>query len=83
MQGRVGEPLKLWVNGAECLNPADIAQISLRSAATLQAARDQALDRPRVSLAKLGRLGGTCWRLEKLEMAINGELFLPRSYFFR
>lgn len=51
--------MKLWVNGAEGLNPADIAQISLRSAATLQAARDQVLDRPRL-LAKLGRLGGTC-----------------------
>ena len=51
-------------------------QIKLRSVSALQAASEQALDHPRLQ-TQLGRLGGTCWRLEQLEIALEGALFLP------
>ena len=76
LQGQIGEPLQLWVDGAEGLDPAATAKINLRSASALQAASAQALDLPRL-LAQLGRLGGTPWRLEQLELALDGSLFLP------
>jgi U32 family peptidase len=42
----------------------------------LQAASEQALDNPRLQ-TQLGRLGGTWWKLERLEIALEGALFLP------
>ena len=48
----------------------------MRSVSALQAASEQPLDHPRLQ-TQLGRLGGTCWRLEQLELALEGALFLP------
>lgn len=76
LQGRLGEPLELLVEWAEGLDPAVTAQIKLLSASVLQAASEQALDTPRLQ-TQLGRLGGTCWKLERLEPALEGALFLP------
>ena len=76
LQGRLGEPLELRVERAEGIDPAATAPIKLRSASALQAASDQALDKSRLQ-TQLGRLGGTCWRLEQLELALEGALFLP------
>ena len=76
LQGRLGEPLELRVEWAEGLDPAAIVQIKLRSASALQGASEQPLDKPRLQ-TQLGRLGGTCWRLEQLELALEGALFLP------
>ena len=76
LQGRLGEPLELGVEWAEGLDPAATLQIKLRSVSALQAASEQALDQPRLQ-TQLGRLGGTCWRLEQLEIALEGALFLP------
>ena len=76
LQGRLGEPLELGVEWAEGLDPAAIVQIKLRSVSALQAASEQPLDHPRLQ-TQLGRLGGTCWRLEQLELALEGALFLP------
>ena len=42
----------------------------------MQAASEQALDNPRLQ-TQLGRLGGTWWKLERLEIALEGALFLP------
>ena len=42
----------------------------------LEPARGSALDRDRL-LQQLGRLGGTPWRLEELELELEGALFLP------
>lgn len=48
------------------------------SSATLQPALGQALDRQRLEV-QLGRLGGTPWRLEGLELDLEPGLFLPLS----
>ena len=76
LQGRLGEPLELGVEWAEGLDKGATCQIKLRSLSALQAASEQALDHPRLQ-TQLGRLGGTCWRLEQVEIALEGALFLP------
>ncbi len=76
LQGRLGEPLELRVEWAEGLDSAATCQIKLHSVSALQAASEQALDHPKLQ-TQLGRLGGTCWRLEQLELALEGALFLP------
>ena len=73
---RLGEPLELGVEWAGGLDKAATCQIKLRSVSALQAASEQALDHLRLQ-TQLGRLGGTCWKLEKLEIALEGALFLP------
>ncbi len=46
------------------------------SAAPLEAAKGEGLDRPRLE-QQLGRLGGTPWRLGRLEIDLAPGLFLP------
>jgi len=48
----------------------------VRSHAVLEPARDHGLNRERL-LAQLGRLGGTGWRLDQLEIDLGEGLFLP------
>lgn len=76
LQGRLGEPLELRVDWAEGLDPLSVAEIVLHSDLALQAASDQALDKIRLQ-TQLGRLGGTNWKLARLELDIGSALFLP------
>ena len=48
----------------------------VRSEGVLEVARDHGLDRDRLE-AQLGRLGGTGWQLESLEIELADNLFLP------
>ena len=48
----------------------------VRSAAPLEAAKGAGLDRPRLE-QQLGRLGGTPWRLGRLDIELAPGLFLP------
>ena len=67
VSGRVGEPLVLEVVGGPW---------QVRSEQPLQLARGAGLDAARLH-QQLGRLGGTPWELTDLEVALEGELFLP------
>ncbi|MBM5806880.1 MAG: U32 family peptidase [Cyanobacteria bacterium M_surface_10_m2_179] len=67
VEGRVGEPLLLEVVGAP---------FRVQSEQLLQPARGAGLDAERLQ-QQLGRLGGTPWELAHLELALEGELFLP------
>ena len=71
--GSLGAPLQL-----ELLAPSREGHLPLvvRSEGVLEAARDRGLDRSRLE-AQLGRLGGTGWRLEQLELELADGLFLP------
>lgn len=77
VSGQLGVPLRLQAvmpplaSGAIHSGP-----ITVESAMDLQPAQAQALDRARLE-AQLGRLGGTGWRLEALELDLAEGLFLP------
>jgi len=77
--GREGEPLTVTLleAGGRSDEPrlADGA-LRVRSASPLQRATGQPLDHDRL-VAQLGRLGGTPWRLDGLELDLEGLLFLP------
>ena len=76
VSGAPGQPLTLRVLAAAGL-PAEVTStLQLRSRSPLQVASAQPLNRDRL-LAQLGRLGGTGWSLEALELALEGDLFLP------
>jgi putative protease len=74
--GRVGQPLQLEVLAAEGLHPDCLSALRISSAVPLQAATGQPLDASRLE-AQLGRLGGTGWYLADLQLALEGDLFLP------
>ena len=73
VSGKVEHPLVV-----ELLEPAlaDGKHCSATSQAVLETARDHGLDRERLS-AQLGRLGGTGWHLEQLDIDLAPGLFLP------
>jgi putative protease len=67
VRGQLGQPLVLeTIEGG--------TRISSRM--PLQAAQQRALDRQRLE-EQLGRLGGSGWVLERLELDLEGDLFLP------
>ena len=72
VSGRLGVPLRLQV----VVPPLASGPITVESAMDLQPAQAQALDRSRLE-GQLGRLGGTGWRLESLELDLAEGLFLP------
>ena len=79
VSGREGEPLELRVlaaGGASGQALLECRGVGVRSASLLQRATGQPLDHDRL-LAQLGRLGGTPWCLDGLELDLDGELFLP------
>ena len=67
VRGRVGEPLQVEILGGE---------IAVCSAMPLVAAQQRPLDRTRLE-EQLGRLGGSGWVLEQLQVDLEGDLFLP------
>ncbi len=71
--GNLGAPLQL-----ELVAPRGQGErpLVVRSQRVLEAARDQGLDRTRLEV-QLGRLGGTGWRLQSLELDLADGLFLP------
>ena len=74
--GAAGQPLRLSVVAAEGVPAAQLQEIQVCSTLVLQPARAEALSQERL-LAQLGRLGGTPWQLEGLQLALDGDLFLP------
>ena len=71
--GQLGQPLTL--------EAAEIAGLAggpwqVHSQHNLEPARGSALDRERL-IQQFSRLGGTPWRLEELQLDLQGELFLP------
>ncbi|MCP9850538.1 U32 family peptidase [Cyanobium sp. Morenito 9A2] len=80
LSGALGAPLRLeaWIGssgeGTSARDPAPLAEVL--SPQVLQAATGPGLDRQRLE-TQLGRLGGTPWRLERLELALPDGLFLP------
>lgn len=77
VSGQVGVPLRLQaVVPPLASGPIRSGPITVESAVPLQIAQAQALDRSRLE-AQLGRLGGTGWRLEALELDLAEGLFLP------
>ena len=73
VSGRAGEPLRLEVISAAGLTGGPWA---VTSEQPLQSAHGAGLDGDRLR-QQLGRLGGTPWHLGALDMALEGELFLP------
>jgi len=73
VRGALGGPLVLEV---EALAGQAAGPWQVTSAATLEAAKGAGLDRPRLE-QQLGRLGGTPWRLGRLEIDLAPGLFLP------
>ena len=67
VRGRVGEPLQVEILGEA---------IAVCSAMPLTAAQQRPLDRARLE-EQLGRLGGSGWVLEQLQVELEGDLFLP------
>jgi putative protease len=67
VSGRAGEPLLI-----EALD----GTARVRSEQPLEPARGGGLDPERLR-QQLGRLGGTRWELDRLEVALESELFLP------
>ena len=78
VRGQIGQPLEVRVLSAAGLEADCISSLVLRSASALQPATGQPLNRERLE-AQLGRLGGTPWTLESLELALDGDLFLPMA----
>ena len=74
VRGRSGEPLAVAVGQAQGLEPQP--GLAVRSALALQPATGEGLGAERLR-AQLGRLGGTGWRLEALELDLQPGLFLP------
>ncbi|WP_415399975.1 DUF3656 domain-containing U32 family peptidase [Synechococcus sp. W4D4] len=73
VSGTSGEPLRLEVSTASGVAVEGCMVLSEQS---LQPAQGQALTRQRL-MQQLGRLGGTPWRLERLELELQDALFLP------
>jgi U32 family peptidase len=71
--GAAGEPLVLEVAALLGLSG---GPWRVQSSEPLQPARGAGLDAERLR-QQLGRLGGTAWELETLELQLSGELFLP------
>ena len=71
--GSLGAPLQLELIAPR---PEAVASLVVHSQGVLEAARDHGLDRSRLE-AQLGRLGGTGWRLETLDLDLADGLFLP------
>ena len=73
VSGGLGVPLQL-----QLLHPLGTTAESLRVSSTvsLEQARDRGLDRERLE-TQLGRLGGSGWRLDQLEIDLPAGLFLP------
>ena len=67
VRGRLGEPLCLTLAGQ---------QLRVDSAMVLQSASQRPLDRSRLE-DQLGRLGGTGWHLDGVDLDLEGDLFLP------
>lgn len=78
VSGQVGQSLQVRVLAAAGLEAESTSALVLRSASALQPATGQPLNRERLE-AQLGRLGGTGWTLEGLELALDGHLFLPMA----
>ena len=78
VSGQQGQPLEVRVLAAEGLPPECTSSLVLHSSAALQAASGQPLNRQRLE-TQLGRLGGTRWTLQGLEVALDGDLFLPMA----
>ena len=70
VSGRLDAPLELQV-----LEPLGL-ELKLCSTMPLQSASQRPLDRERLE-QQLGRLGGTGWSLQHLEIELEGDLFLP------
>jgi len=68
--GRVGEPLKVEVNG----RPGIVAESDI----ALETARNRPLDLETIR-RQFGRLGDTAWDLGEVEAVLEGELMLPVS----
>ncbi|MBD2423214.1 U32 family peptidase [Cyanobium sp. FACHB-13342] len=79
VSGREGQPLELRLLALEGRSEQPRlagAALTVHSLACLQRATGQPLDHDRL-VAQLGRLGGTPWRLDGLELELAGPLFLP------
>ena len=74
VSGRAGEPLEVAVAQADSL--ALLQPLTMRSAIVLQPATGEGLGLERLQ-AQLGRLGGTGWELQHLELDLQPGLFLP------
>ncbi len=70
VSGRLNAPLELQLLAPQGLD------LKLSSMMPLQQATQRPLDRERLQ-EQLGRLGGTGWSLESLEIQLEGDLFLP------
>lgn len=70
VSGRIDHPLRLDLLEPECPG------LSLESSMPLQAANQRSLDDQRLR-DQLGRLGGSGWRLSRLELHLQDGLFLP------
>ena len=70
VSGRLDAPLELQLLAPKGLD------LKLSSMMPLQQATQRPLDRERLQ-EQLGRLGGTGWSLESLEIQLEGDLFLP------
>lgn len=73
VSGSVGNPLRLDVLTASGL---PVTGCTVLSQQPLEPAQGQALSKERLE-QQLGRLGGTPWRLERLELQLDEALFLP------
>ncbi len=76
VSGRAGEPLQVSVVAAEGIPEGQLSALQVSSLPLLQPAQSEALSDDRLA-AQLGRLGGTPWQLEGLQLALEGDLFLP------
>jgi U32 family peptidase len=76
VHGRLGEPLRISVLSAPPLAAELFEQLTVPSVTPLEQARGAGLDRMRLQ-AQLGRLGGTGWELDELQVQLEGALFLP------
>ena len=70
VSGQLDAPLQLDVLAPQGLD------LKLSSTMPLQKAAQRPLDRGRLQ-EQLGRLGGTGWSLQRLEIQLQGDLFLP------
>ena len=76
VQGVLGEPLVLVLLRAGTFQPPIGEDWHFRSASCLQDATAQALNQERLQ-TQLGRLGGTPWQLERLDVQLPEGVFLP------
>jgi putative protease len=74
VQGQLNQPLQLALLAVA--DRAMVPPLVLRSRLPLAAATGSGLDRQRLE-AQLGRLGGSGWRLESLQLDLPDNLFLP------